>query len=301
MNLSKPDRDNIKYLLEKHGFQKIRRYAKGYMCKCIFHDDRMPSFSINDEGLWNCFGCGKSGNWITLLKELGEKIDFNIQIPIHILNKYTIEEYDNENKENKNDTLITFEKLGYIPKYILNRINKETCYKFKLGEINGIKNRCAIPIFYKGKYVGYHSRAMENIEPKYVNSPGFKIKEHIFNYDNCEKKSTIYILEGAFNVMSMDEKGFKNCIATFGTKFTNTQIEKILSLNPKEINICFDNDSNGVGQSAAKELAGFFSELIDTYIVTFPKDKDPNQLTKEDIMMSILNKKKVEFQEAFNI
>ena len=41
---------------------------------CPFHDERRPSFSINIlEGLWHCFGCGRSGNFDRLMWEFGVK------------------------------------------------------------------------------------------------------------------------------------------------------------------------------------------------------------------------------------
>lgn len=36
-----------------------------YVCLCPFHDDKNPSFGVNDEkGLYHCFSCGAKGNTI---------------------------------------------------------------------------------------------------------------------------------------------------------------------------------------------------------------------------------------------
>jgi DNA primase len=43
---------------------------------CPFHAEKSPSFSVNkEEGLWHCFGCQKSGDAITFVREI-EHLDF---------------------------------------------------------------------------------------------------------------------------------------------------------------------------------------------------------------------------------
>ena len=37
---------------------------------CPFHDEKMPSFNVNPQRqLFHCFGCGKSGDAITFVRE----------------------------------------------------------------------------------------------------------------------------------------------------------------------------------------------------------------------------------------
>ncbi|WP_158595067.1 CHC2 zinc finger domain-containing protein [Oceanobacillus piezotolerans] len=51
----------------KEGLQ-FKRKGKSYFAKCPFHEDSTPSFSINPQKqVFNCFGCGKKGNAITML------------------------------------------------------------------------------------------------------------------------------------------------------------------------------------------------------------------------------------------
>jgi DNA primase len=47
-----------------------RSGGANYMARCPFHDERSPSFSVNnDKGLYHCFGCGVGGNVITFVRE----------------------------------------------------------------------------------------------------------------------------------------------------------------------------------------------------------------------------------------
>ncbi len=49
----------------------LKRSGKNYFALCPFHKEKTPSFSINPETqIFKCFGCGKSGDVITLVMEL---------------------------------------------------------------------------------------------------------------------------------------------------------------------------------------------------------------------------------------
>jgi DNA primase len=57
-------------------YTAVRRVGRRFMAVCPFHQEKTPSFSINPElGLYMCFGCQKSGDAITFLREI-EHIDF---------------------------------------------------------------------------------------------------------------------------------------------------------------------------------------------------------------------------------
>jgi DNA primase len=54
----------------------LKRVGRRFTGLCPFHTEKTPSFSINPElGLFHCFGCGKSGDAITFVREV-EHLDF---------------------------------------------------------------------------------------------------------------------------------------------------------------------------------------------------------------------------------
>lgn len=54
----------------------LRRVGQRWTGLCPFHNEKSPSFSVNQqEGLYYCFGCQKSGDVITFVREI-EHLDF---------------------------------------------------------------------------------------------------------------------------------------------------------------------------------------------------------------------------------
>lgn len=52
---------------------KLKKTGKEYSGLCPFHDDHIPSLSVNREkGLWHCFGCGRGGNTDEFLNQWEE-------------------------------------------------------------------------------------------------------------------------------------------------------------------------------------------------------------------------------------
>ncbi len=54
----------------------LKRQGRRWVGLCPFHQEKTPSFSVNaEEGLFYCFGCQKSGDAITFVREV-EHVDF---------------------------------------------------------------------------------------------------------------------------------------------------------------------------------------------------------------------------------
>ena len=54
----------------------LRKRGNSFWACCPFHNEKTPSFSIRQDGqFFKCFGCGESGDVITLIMKL-ENVDF---------------------------------------------------------------------------------------------------------------------------------------------------------------------------------------------------------------------------------
>ena len=77
---------------------RLKKRGKDYLGLCPFHNEKTPSFTVNDQkGFYHCFGCQAHGDIITFVMETERlefkdtifKIaqDFGIEVPIVENNK----------------------------------------------------------------------------------------------------------------------------------------------------------------------------------------------------------------------
>ena len=77
------DRDFLRLLTEKlnivdvaSSYMHLEKKGGTYWACCPFHHEKTASFHIDENRqFYHCFGCGVSGNVITLVKEM-ENVDF---------------------------------------------------------------------------------------------------------------------------------------------------------------------------------------------------------------------------------
>ena len=55
-------------------YVQINQSGQNYKGLCPFHDDRKPSFSFSEDGLFYCFGCEVKGNAYQFAEMVGEKL-----------------------------------------------------------------------------------------------------------------------------------------------------------------------------------------------------------------------------------
>jgi DNA primase len=64
------DKVDIVSLFNEFGV-KLKQKGKSYVGVCPWHEDKNPSLSVDrDKGLYNCFGCGESGDVFTLVEKM---------------------------------------------------------------------------------------------------------------------------------------------------------------------------------------------------------------------------------------
>lgn len=65
---------NIKEIVER--YVDLNKSGQNYFAHCPFHEDRTPSFSVNEKKqIFKCFSCGRGGNVYTFIQEI-EKLSF---------------------------------------------------------------------------------------------------------------------------------------------------------------------------------------------------------------------------------
>ncbi len=179
--------------------------------------------------------------------------------------------------------------------------------------VNRFKNRIIFPIQgYYNEFIGCGGRSvLENSLAKYINSPEtnfFKKGFNLYNLNNAKKEnknfSTLIIVEGYMDVVSLYNKGVKNVAATLGTALTTSQIH-LAWKNFDKIIICFDGDQSGINASfrAAERVLKILKPGKDIYFSKIPSGQDPddfiNQYGKEEFD-TLMNQSKDLIEIIFN-
>ena len=87
---------------------ELRKRGATYKCCCPFHNEKTPSFTVNQERqIYHCFGCGANGDVFSFVQEY-DKLDFLSAVQFLADRtgvKIIYDNNDNKNKDGK-DTLL---------------------------------------------------------------------------------------------------------------------------------------------------------------------------------------------------
>jgi DNA primase len=140
-----------------------------FIAKCPFHNEKTPSFSINDQkGLFYCFGCGVGGNVFTFITKY-EKISFIESLKI-VSNELGIK-LDDKNIKTKNIK----ETKGYELLYQCNEFFKRELLENKRAN-NYLTSRSISNNFIKKFEIGYCPQNSDSLI-MYLENKGFSISE----------------------------------------------------------------------------------------------------------------------------
>jgi DNA primase len=140
----------------------------------------------------------------------------------------------------------------------------------------------------KGKIVGFGARTIASDEPKYLNSPETELfikNELLYGlYEASLQKNltSIIVVEGYLDVISLAQAGILNAVATLGTAPNNFHIKQIFKKVDKVI-FCFDGDNAG-RKAARRAMEASISELRNQKQVEFlflPQGEDPDSLVQK--------------------
>ena len=112
----------------------------------------------------------------------------------------------------------------------------------------------------KGNVVGFGGRALDNSNPKYINSPEsyfFHKRNLLYNLSNAKyvarKKNNLLICEGYMDVISLYQNGIQSVVAPLGTALTEEQLNLAWKYSTKPT-IMFDGDKAGLHASYKSAL-----------------------------------------------
>lgn len=121
------------------------------------------------------------------------------------------------------------------------------------GLYDKFRDRVMFPIIStRDKVIGFGGRAIEDIKPKYLNSPESEIflkKNNLFGLNltkkEIDREQRAIIVEGYMDLISLYQSGVKNVAASLGTALTLNQA-RLLCRYSKNIVLSYDSDSAGI-------------------------------------------------------
>jgi len=176
------------------------------------------------------------------------------------------------------------------------RFTQQTIEKWKIGW-HPQQRRVSVPQYDRigrlvnlsGRYVPYWPEEVplserEHKVPKWMHSHGFDRELYLFGEDwlktDGEGKGTLFLVEGAFDVIYMDQCGIPNVAGINGSHINDTQVDKILKWFDFVV-ILMDGDQAGI--DAAARIEGRLMKRIQTTSYRIADGRDPNQMTDSEV------------------
>lgn len=265
-------------LLEEHGARSIVKTDEQIRCTCMLHGgDNPTAFALNTNNLlWKCFtgscGGGDVFDLIRLLYKIPEQHFKDVVKKTAEVFGISIEGMAFEERKNN-----VQHELQYWLMY-MNSKNKEENHLYdlhRLGRFDSIShyrdfseesinkfgllystdyNRVTVPIYNEeGSLIGASLRKVDEEEKiKWMHRPkGIDTGSVLYNLNNVlqemepsEEFPTVYLTEGAFDVIKCYQLGVKNVVAVFGSHLTSVQ-EELLLKHFVNVVLAYDNDEKG--------------------------------------------------------
>ena len=192
--------------------------------------------------------------------------------------------------------------LGYAPDSwdsLLNRVSSMPASKEFLkssglfierksssGYYDRFRNRLIFPIFdLSGRVRGFGGRALDDSEPKYINSPETVLyRKGRLLYGLPQARAAVretgesIIVEGYMDCISLQQFEISNTLASSGTAFTQEQA-RILARFSRRVYLVFDGDE--AGRAAALRSGPIFLQAgLEARIVILPSQDDPDSFIR---------------------
>ena len=162
-------------------------------------------------------------------------------------------------------------------------------------QFDRFKGRVMFPIHsMSGRILGFGGRILtaDKKAAKYLNSPEsdiyhkskilygiYQAKKEIAKQDNC------FLVEGYTDVISFNQSGIENVVASSGTALTSDQIRLVDRLT-KNITVLFDGDAAGI-RASIRGIDLILEQGMNVKVVQFPDGEDPDSFAKSHSDMEL--------------
>ncbi len=191
--------------------------------------------------------------------------------------------YDNSDIEKYSISFISKDEESFNKFCKTNEITKDDLQRLGFISSNGnmlFKNRIMFPILsFRNNIIAFGGRAIDDFGPKYLNSSDsvlYKKNRNLYFTNDfitaTKKKGYAFIVEGYFDVLSLNKLGYANSASPSGTALTYQQLESISKYTSK-ILICFDNDEAGLkATERVLEIKNQISKQVEIHCLNLPTE-----------------------------
>ena len=138
----------------------------------------------------------------------------------------------------------------------------------------------------RGRVIAFSGRALDNKEPKYLNSPDtpvYRKGETVYGLqltkDSIKKEKASVLVEGNLDLVSAFQAGLTNVAAPLGTALTAAQC-KLLARFSDNVVLAFDADA--AGEQAAERSAELLRRQgLQVKVAVISGAKDPDELVRK--------------------
>ena len=233
--------------------------------------------------------------------QTSDNSDFKIyQEKIDLINNYFLEtmksniskdakaylqkrKFDNIDIEKYSISFISKDEESFNKFCKTNEITKDDLRRLGFISSNGnmlFKNRIMFPILsFRNNIIAFGGRAIDDFGPKYLNSSDsvlYKKNRNLYFTNEfitaTKKKGYAFIVEGYFDVLSLNKLGYANSASPSGTALTYQQLESVSKYTSK-ILICFDNDEAGLkATERVLEIKNQISKQVEIHCLNLPTE-----------------------------
>ena len=191
--------------------------------------------------------------------------------------------YDNIDIEKYSISFISKDEESFNKFCKTNEITKDDLQRLGFISSNGnmlFKNRIMFPILsFRNSIIAFGGRAIDDFGPKYLNSSDsvlYKKNRNLYFTNEfitaTKKRGYAFIVEGYFDVLSLNKLGYANSASPSGTALTYQQLESVSKYTSK-ILICFDNDEAGLkATERVLEIKNQISKQVEIHCLNLPTE-----------------------------
>lgn len=269
-----------------------------FLICCPFHEDTNPSCSVNlRKGLWYCFGpCARGGQLEELIAKLEGISYLQAAVLLAQLEGKHQAYFGSEGPRSSPEQLLEirtqrtveahsfYESLPFVDweseyhPYLMRErgFSAHTLNQFKVKINHGGMYPLVFPLFSYGMFVGYTTRCLGDMKPKYKHNPGFPRTCFLLSRQKL-KRGPVLLVEGWLDKMMPYQHGWTNTAALMNCRISRKQVQLLETIATEIISA---TDADDAGQQGHEEICKVFrSSGLPVSRFAFPQGvKDPGSM-----------------------